>query len=89
MAFVNKNGERISFECDKLIEELRSDIQEFGGDKLVAVWCRKERGVEVYVNYDFYDAENPILEAELRDEYIKTMTMTALLILLEKQNEIL
>lgn len=90
MAFVNKDGENISFECSELIEELKEDIQEFGGDRLVAVWCRKEHGVEVYVNYDFYDEEKPIQEAELQEEeYIKTMTTTALLILLEKQDAIL
>lgn len=89
MAFENKNGEKIRFECSELIEELREDIEEFGGKMIVAVWCRKYNGVEIYTNYDFFEEESPIEESELRDgEYIKQMTMTALLILLEKQNEI-
>lgn len=31
MAFINKNGQSISFECSELIEELKDDISEFGG----------------------------------------------------------
>lgn len=42
------------------------------------------------VNYDFIDDEKPITETELNaDEFLKQMTMTSLLILLKKQNEIL
>lgn len=33
MAFINKNGQSISFECSELIEELKDDISEFGGDR--------------------------------------------------------
>ena len=44
----------------------------------------------MYVNYDFINEEQPITEKEVdKDEYIQKMTMSALLILLEKQNEIL
>ena len=89
MAFVNENGEKISFECSELIEEVKEDIAEFGGNQIVAVWCKKYSGVEIYTNYDFFEEESPIEESELKDgEYIKQMTMTALLILLEKQNDI-
>ena len=45
MAFVNDEGRSISFECDALISDLKSDIQEFGAEKEVTVWCRKESGV--------------------------------------------
>lgn len=90
MAFVNKNGDKISFECTELINELKKDITEFGGEIIVAVWCRKNSGVEIYVNYDFIDEEAPIKNNELESgEYIKQMTMTALLTLLKKQNDIL
>ena len=34
MAFVNPQGIKISFECSELIEELKTDIAEFGGDKI-------------------------------------------------------
>lgn len=81
MAFINKNGQSISFECSELIEELKDDISEFGGDRIVAVWCREYQGVTIYTNYDF------ITELQ-KNEQIKKMTMTALLMLLEEQNSI-
>lgn len=90
MAFKNQDGKWISYECSELIEELKEDIKEFGGHTIVSVWCREEQGVIIYVNYDFNEAENPIEESEIEPgEFIKQMTMTALLMLLEKQNEIL
>lgn len=89
MAFLNENGEKISFECSELIDELKEDIAEFGGNHTVSVWCRENCGVEIYVNYDFIEEEAQIKESELENgEYIKQMTMTALLTLLEKQNDI-
>lgn len=89
MAFENEKGIKISYECTDLIEELRDDIAEFGGDTIVAVWCKKCDGVVIYTNYDFIEEEIPIKESELLDgEFLEKMTMTALLILLEKQNEI-
>ena len=90
MVFINEQGLGISYECSELIEELKEDILEFGGDTIVAVWCKDNSGVTLYTNYDFIDEDQPITEKELdKDEYIQKMTMSALLILLEKQNEIL
>lgn len=90
MAFINEQGLGISYECSELIKELKEDIVEFGGDTVVAVWCKDNSGVTLYTNYDFIDEEQPITEKEVDDdEYIQKMTMSALLILLEKQNEIL
>ena len=90
MGFINSQGENISFECSELIEELKEDIAEFGGDKIVAVWCKESADVTLYTNYDFIEKEEPIGTSELHhDEYIQEMTMTALLTLLEKQNEII
>lgn len=90
MAFINKYGKKISYECTDLIEELKQDIDEFGGHTIVAVWCKECEGVIIYTNYDFIEEEMPIQKSEIDDgEYIKKMTMTALLIVLEKQNEIL
>lgn len=89
MAFVNEFGENIRYDCTDLIEELRADIEEFGGHTIVNVWCCEYDGVILYVNYDFICEENSITENELRDgEFINRMTMTALLMVLEKQNEI-
>lgn len=90
MAFINEQGIKISFECSNLIKELKEDIAEFGGETVVAVWCKDNSGVTIYTNYDFIDEEQPITEKDLdKDEYIEKMTMSALLVLLEKQNEIL
>lgn len=89
MAFINPNGIKISFECSELIEELKEDIAEFGGDTIVAVWCKNNSGITLYTNYDFIDEEEPIKKTQLKnDEYIQKMTMSALLMLLEKQNKI-
>lgn len=60
MAFINKNGQSISFECSELIEELKDDISEFGGDRIVAVWCREYQGVTIYTNYDFITDDKPL-----------------------------
>ena len=37
MAFTNNLGHKISYDCEDLIEELKQDIEEFGGDMLVEV----------------------------------------------------
>ena len=90
MAFTNSDGINISYECSELIEELKEDIAEFGGDTIVAVWCMDSSGVTIYTNYDFIEEEESIAETELKEnEYLQKMTMSALQILLEKQNEIL
>lgn len=89
MSFVNTNGKSISYECSGLIEALKGDILEFGGDKVVAVWCKEYEGVILYTNYDFIEEEEPLKESELKDgDFLKKMTMGALLVVLEKQNDI-
>lgn len=89
MAFINANGESISYECSELIKELKNDIKEFGGNKTIATWCKEYKGVIIYTNYDFIDEDYPLQKSELKDgEFIKQMTMNALLIILEKQNSI-
>lgn len=90
MAFINSEGKKISCECSELIEELKQDIVEFGGDTIVIVWCKKVEGVVIYTNYDFIDEEEPVTEDELAPgEYFMWMNMSMLLVELEKQNEIL
>ena len=89
MGFISE-GIGISFESSELIEELKADIYEFGANTIVAVWCKDYLGTTIYTNYDFIDDERPITENELKDrEYIRKMKMSTLLVLLEKQNEIL
>ena len=90
MGFVNENGENISYECSELIEELKEDILEFGGDTIVNVWCKDTNGVTIYTNYDFIEKELSLQDNEVENgEYIKQMSMTALVMLLEIQNSIL
>ena len=60
MAFKNSKGVRVTYECSELIEELKNDIEEFGGDTLVYVWCKNALGVTLYVNYDFIDEDDPV-----------------------------
>lgn len=87
MAFKNSKGVRVTYECSELIEELKNDIEEFGGDTLVYVWCKNALGVTLYVNYDFIDEDDPVRPEEVKeDEYLQIMTMNALLVLLEKEN---
>ncbi len=88
MGLRNSEGKIISYECSELISELKQDISEFGGDKVVVVWCKECEGVIIYTNYDFIENEIPLSKSEVKDEeFIKKMTMSALLIVLKEQNE--
>lgn len=90
MAIVTREGKLISYECSELIEELKEDIKEFGSDKIVAVWCKYIDDVKVYTNYDFITEGEPVNKTEVKDdEIMTTMSMSALLILLERQNSII
>lgn len=87
MGFKNEDGTEICMECTELINELKQDIQEFGGNEVVYVWCKRAYGVVLYVNYDFITEDDPVSINELEEgEYLQKMTMTALLMLLEQQN---
>ena len=90
MAFVNAFGVSVSYDGARLIEELKEDILEYGEDEVVAVWCRRYEGVTIYTDYDFIVEEDPISESELKDgEFLIQMPMSALLIILTKQDSIL
>lgn len=77
---------RISYECTELIEELKEDIREFGGDLLIEAVERDYSGVPVYVDY-FIDGSKEI--DLLLNERTVRMTATALLTILEEQNQVL
>jgi len=90
MGFINSNGENISFECSDLIEKLKEDIIKYGGDKIVIARCKDCSGVTIYTNYDFINKDSTVKENVLcDDEYTQKITLTALLVLMEKQNEII
>lgn len=91
MALRNDRGEAISYECSDLIAEVENDIAEFGSHEMVAVWCCECEGVVIYTNYDFITPEQPLNEQEIEamehnNEWIKTMTLSALLQILKQQN---
>lgn len=77
-----------NYDPSGLIQEVKSDIENFGGDCFVAVWCKKMPNGRIFFrNYDFVVDEKPIQPSEVaEDEYLKMMSLTALLIILEKQN---
>lgn len=77
---------RISYECTELIEELKEDIREFGGDLLIEAVERDYSGVPVYVDYFIDDFKETDL---LPNERTVRMTATALLKILEEQNQVL
>ena len=94
MAFVNEYGEKISFDCGDLIDELAADIKEFGGNKMVNVVTEQVKGVTLYKDYALYepgDNRNSLKEPMglIDSEDIKVMTMTALMELYRIENEIM
>ena len=77
----------ISYDCSELIKELKMDIEEFGGNTIVAAWINQDG---LCTNYDFIEEEMPIQKSEIaKGEFITKMTMNDLLVILEKQNEII
>ena len=86
---IGKKGYPVSYECSKLIEELKLDIKDCGKDKLLAVWLKeyKEHGIEFAVNYDFIVDEKPITSEEIKEnERVVIMSAESLLDILQKQN---
>ena len=79
MAITNKDGQLISYECSSLIEQLKEDIKLHSGDTVVYVKTKTDKGVVLHTDYS----------VAKKDRYDRQMTMTALLIVLEKQNSIL
>ena len=88
MSFINNEGREISYDCSGLIEELKQDIAEFGGDMIVEVVTEEIHGVTIYKDYNFTNEDDPENEFPLTPtEKMQKMTATALLTLYEKENE--
>lgn len=88
MAFINQYGHKISFDCSDLIDELKSDISEFGDFDVLVVTSMHE-GVTIYKDYNFIDDHpGPGFEIE-PDEGVTQMSASKLLALYELQNKIL
>lgn len=87
MASTNKYGQKISYDCSELIEELKEDIDEFGGHNIVNVITEEKHGVTIYKDYFMGDDVSDIV---LKDtEKMEKLTMTALLTVYEEENSIL
>lgn len=80
---------RISYECTELIEELKNDILEFGGDMIVEAVVRDYSGSEVYVDYNLIDNHPATDLVLLPNERTIKMTASALLVVFEEQNQVL
>ena len=89
MAFINKYGQKISYDCGDLIEELKQDIAEFGGDIIIEVVAEEREGVTLYKDYNFIDDDEETDFVLENNEVLQRMTASALLVLYEKENEIL
>ena len=73
----------------ELIEELKNDILEFGGDMLVDAVVRDYSGAQVYVDYNLIE-DHPATDLELMlNERIVKMTASALLVVFEEQNQVI
>lgn len=89
MAFINNKGQAISFDCSELIEELRADIAEFGGDKLLEVVTEEREGVTIYKDYNFISDDKNTTFKLSEMEKLQRMSASALLLLYEQENSIL
>lgn len=89
MAFRNTLGQAISFDCSELIEELKEDISEFGGDMIVEVVTEEREGVTIYKDYNFVDDDESTDFKLSKTEKLQRMTASDLLLLYEQENSIL
>lgn len=89
MAFANNLGQSISFDCSELIEELKEDISEFGGDMIVEVVTEEREGATIYKDYNFISDDESTAFKLSETEKLQRMTATALLLLYEQKNSIL
>lgn len=73
----------INYNCSELIETLKYDIEEYGGNKFVTVLFRRYNGVVICIDYTI---DIDIEDFDIREnDFCDVMSMTALMILLEKQ----
>lgn len=89
MAFMNKAGIKISYDCRELIDELKQDIAKFGSHLILDVVVQDVEGVTIYKDYNFIE-NDPTTEFTLEPgERIVKMTAATLLMMYEKENELL
>lgn len=88
MAFTNNLGQLISYDCSELIEELKADITEFGGDEILEVVTEEREGVIIYKDYNFVDDDEKTAFKLSKNEKLQRMTASGLLLLYEQENSI-
>ena len=89
MAFMNKAGIKISYDCQSMMDELEQDIAEFGSRLILDVVVQDVEGVTIYKDYNFIE-NDPETEFTLEPgERIVKMTAATLLMMYEKENELL
>lgn len=89
MAFTNKAGIKISYDCQSLIDELKQDIEEFGSHLILDVVVQDVEGITIYKDYNFIE-NDPETEFTLEPgERLVKMTAATLLMMYEKENELL
>lgn len=84
MAIIGKSMERISYECDDLIESLKLDISEYGKDCKIYAISEVMHGVEIYTGYEYTDR----IQLKQGQKYT-LMSAGQLMDILQKQNSIL
>ena len=84
MAIIGKSMERISYECEDLIESLKLDISEYGKNCRVYAISEMMQGVEIYTGYEYTDR----IQLKRGQKYT-LMSAGQLIDILQKQNSIL
>ena len=85
----NKKSDSDGVEQNDLIEELKDDIAELGGNILVEVVTEEREGVTIYKDYNFIDNDESTAFKLSETEKLQRMTASALLLLYEQENSIL
>lgn len=77
MAILDRSGNKVSYDSEDLIEELESDIKEFGDFKTLA-YIKFQNGAKIYYDYQFNDESSKklggrydTLNAERLLDYLK------------------
>ena len=84
MAITGKSMERISYDCEDLIESLDLDIIEYGKDCKIYAISEMMHGVEIYTGYEYTDR----IQLKRGQKYT-LMSAGQLIDILQKQNSIL
>lgn len=89
MAFQNKDGLMVSYDCSDLINELADDIYEYGPDLRVEVVTQRWNGVTLYKDFNLI-MDDPKTQFVLEEgEELTEINAVALLRLYVEENSAL